>query len=118
MTLAWAPGRDNGLPISAYELEVAEGDAGSWRRCYEGCATTFTATEVELGKAYQFRVRAINAVRLLCCSLPPVIRANERLHVLRCPSVVPAWEHRHMRPHRKQGVKCRVSQHGVLSGVR
>ena len=53
LALQWQPPADNGSPITAYDLEMDEGE-GEFRRVYHGSATSFTATGLLGGSVMRY----------------------------------------------------------------
>jgi hypothetical protein len=65
VTLAWAPGASNGLPVSGYRLEsAARSDPSRWDLEFEGPSTRATVATLVPGNVRMYRVCAMNAVRL------------------------------------------------------
>ena len=56
------PASDGGAPISGYQIEKQVDGADSWEPCGESTEENFTVTppSVAEGKAYRFRVKAVN----------------------------------------------------------
>ncbi|UYV79450.1 unc-22 [Cordylochernes scorpioides] len=62
-TLAWTkPKDDGGVPIQNYVIEKCEAGSGRWLPATKvpGDATTAKVTNLDPGKKYQFRVKAVN----------------------------------------------------------
>ena len=66
VALTWnAPVDDGGSPIIDYIVQYRSTPSGSWRNFTDGAATATTATVTDLALndvAYEFRVRAVNAI--------------------------------------------------------
>ena len=58
-TLTWSAPDDGGSPITRYEYSTNDGS--TWQTT-GGTATSYTVTNLSNGTAYEFRVRAVNAV--------------------------------------------------------
>ena len=62
MTLDWKPPEDDGgCPIDHYELEKLDTSTGQWVPCGRTKENTFKVDNLQKGKLYKFRVKAINA---------------------------------------------------------
>uniref|UniRef100_A0A0N5D1Z0 non-specific serine/threonine protein kinase n=1 Tax=Thelazia callipaeda TaxID=103827 RepID=A0A0N5D1Z0_THECL len=61
MNLKWKPPEDDGgLPIDHYEIEKMDMSTGRWVPCGRSEDCTATVHNLQEGKLYQFRVRAVN----------------------------------------------------------
>jgi hypothetical protein len=58
--LLWTPSANNGSPILAYSVTRDVG--GVFFEIYEGPEASFEDTGLEMGKYYNYRVKALNAI--------------------------------------------------------
>lgn len=59
--LAWKPPEDDGgSPIECYEIEKMDEETGKWVPCGRSTEPNFEVKNLQPGKSYKFRVRAVN----------------------------------------------------------
>uniref|UniRef100_A0AAR2K2P1 Titin n=1 Tax=Pygocentrus nattereri TaxID=42514 RepID=A0AAR2K2P1_PYGNA len=65
VSLEWTrPGYDGGLEVQGYIIEMCKGAEKEWHRVNEDLCTVtkYTATSLETGAEYKFRISAVNAI--------------------------------------------------------